>query len=120
MLSVIGAAMTVVNQTLIRKKLWLGWVLGIPNTLLFMYLQWRTGNYGYAFLLGPFWLVNACLAIQEWRRTLALVLTQATVAMAGGPRPIVESVALVSGTSAGLLTLLVGLHVALRRWRGRS
>jgi hypothetical protein len=66
-LSVIGAIMTMVNQTLVRKKCWIGWALAIPNILLFMVVNWRAGSYGYALLLGPFWLVNAVLAIKEWR-----------------------------------------------------
>lgn len=66
-LSVIGAVMTMVNQTLVRKKNWLGWALALPNIVLFSYVNWRAGSYGYAFILGPFWFINAVLAIKEWR-----------------------------------------------------
>jgi hypothetical protein len=66
-LSVIGAIVTMINQTLIRKKNWLGWALALPNICFFMYVNWRAGSYGYAFILGPFWFVNAILAIREWR-----------------------------------------------------
>jgi hypothetical protein len=67
-LSVIGGIMTAVNQTLVRKKLWIGWALALPNICLFSFVNYQAGAFGYAFILGPFWFLNALLAIRDWRK----------------------------------------------------
>ncbi len=66
-LSAIGSALTVINQSAIRKKRWWGWACSIPNILLFMYVQWQAGSWPYTGL-GLFYLYNALMGWREWRR----------------------------------------------------
>lgn len=65
-LSIVGSVATVVNQTLIRKKRWIGWAGAIPNVLLYMYVNWQAGAWGYT-ALGVFYLYNAVMGLREWR-----------------------------------------------------
>lgn len=66
-LSVVGAALAIVNQTLIRKKMWIGWVGSLFGAFLYTYVNWLTGAYGYVGL-GAFYIVNATLALVQWRK----------------------------------------------------
>jgi uncharacterized membrane protein YeaQ/YmgE (transglycosylase-associated protein family) len=66
-LSCVHAVLAVTNNTLIRKKMWLGWVGSLVGACLFTYVNWLTGAWGYVGL-GVFYMVNAVLGIRQWRR----------------------------------------------------
>jgi len=74
-LSTIAAALAIVNNTLVRKKMWQGWVGSLVGACLFTYVNWLTGAWGYVGL-GVFYIGNAIAGIRQWRRDLrAIVVT---------------------------------------------
>jgi nicotinamide riboside transporter PnuC len=65
-LSILAGIGTVVGQTMVRKRMWQGWVVSLCNQVLFVYLNYLTGLYGY-FIFSAFFTWNACWGIYEWR-----------------------------------------------------
>jgi len=65
LLSTVGAVLAIVNQTLIRQQRRIGWVGSLVGALLYTYVNWRTGAYGYVGL-GCFYFLNAALALYQW------------------------------------------------------
>lgn len=66
LLSYLVAVLTVVNQTLIRKKHWQGFAGGFINVFPYTYLAYATTQYGNLFLAG-FHLFNSVMGIYQWK-----------------------------------------------------
>ena len=81
-LSIIAGIGTVVGQTMVRKKMWQGWVVSLCNQVLFVYLNLLTGLYGY-FIFSAFFIWNACWGIYDWRIKPPPASTRSDPALAG-------------------------------------